>query len=62
MPKKGWSSISIKDFLYNELILEYKKQENELQRKGITSFSGYIAEILYGNLPVPQKREREREN
>ena len=43
MPRKGYKTITVREELYNELYEEYKKSKSLCLKKGITTFTGYIA-------------------
>lgn len=47
MPRKGWSSITVPDEVYNYFFEEWKKHKEEYRLKyGITSFAGFTTKLL----------------
>lgn len=45
MPKRGFSSITMRDDSYEFLFELYRKLEPELRKVGITSFAGFITKM-----------------
>ena len=43
MPRKGFKTITVKENVYNYFFNEWKERRQELEVKGIRSFSGYIS-------------------
>ena len=52
MPKPGFKSITVTNFIYEKMHQEYIKVKDELSLKGITSFSGYLTLIFTKHLEV----------
>ena len=46
MPKPGYKSITVKEHIYNKYEESYNNQKKQLERKGISSFSGYITSLM----------------
>jgi len=46
MPKNGWKSISVPEFVYDRQHEKFTRNREKLYMKGITSFSGYITHML----------------
>jgi hypothetical protein len=46
MPKPGYKSITVKEHIYNRYENNYRKQKKQLERKGISSFSGYVTSLM----------------
>lgn len=42
MPKAGFKSITVTDYVYDQFQIRYNKIKDELQMQGITNFSGFI--------------------
>jgi len=47
MPKAGFKSFILREEIYNSWYEKYKKNKDQLYRKGITSFSAYLTHVLY---------------
>lgn len=50
MPKPGFKSITINERIYNKFLESYEKSKNNLELKGITSFSGYLTSLMEESL------------
>ena len=46
MPKPGFKSITVSENVYNKFFKIYEKTKNNLELKGITSFSGYLTSMM----------------
>ncbi len=46
MPKPGFKSITVSDYVYNRFFETYEKNRRGLELKGITSFSGYLTSMM----------------
>lgn len=46
MPKPGFKSITVSEYVYNKFFKVYEKRRNDLELKGITSFSGYLTSMM----------------
>ncbi len=46
MPKPGFKSITVSQNIYDKFFYIYEKKKNDLELKGITSFSGYLTSIM----------------
>lgn len=47
MPPKGWKTVDIPEYLYEQIKDEWKNNEKELRKKyGVHSFTGYLAEMV----------------
>lgn len=46
MPKPGYKSITVKEHIYNKYESHYNKQKKQLERKGISSFTGYVNSLM----------------
>lgn len=46
MPKPGFKSITVSENVYNKFFKVYEKRKNDLELKGITSFSGYLTSMM----------------
>ncbi len=46
MPKPGFKSITVSQNVYNKFFHIYERKKNDLELKGITSFSGYLTSIM----------------
>lgn len=46
MPKPGYKSITVSESVYNRFNSAYQKSRDELTRKGVKSFSGYVSYML----------------
>ncbi len=46
MPKIGFSSITVTNFVYEKMQAEYHIVKDDMALQGITSFSGYITFIF----------------
>ena len=46
MPKPGFKSITVSEYVYNKFFKVYEKRKNDLELKGITSFSGYLTSMM----------------
>ncbi len=53
MPKKGFKSFSLKDGVYDPYHSKFLENKIDLQKKGVTSFSAYLAYVL--NEAIQQK-------
>jgi hypothetical protein len=53
MPKKGFKSFSLKDEIYDPYFSKFLENKTDLQKKGVTSFSAYLAYVL--NEAIQQK-------
>jgi len=47
MPKPGYKSITVMQDIYDELYADYAKIRTDLYLEGITSFSGYVTQLLF---------------
>ena len=57
MPKKGWRSLTVKDYVYDYFKEQYLKMDKELRiKKGITSLSGFITYRLEQLIAQDEKR------
>jgi hypothetical protein len=43
MPRKGFKTITVKENVYDYFFKEWQERRQELEVKGIRSFSGYIS-------------------
>jgi len=46
LPKEGFKSITVSEAVYNKFFDVYQKNKNDLQMKGVNSFSGYVTYML----------------
>ena len=46
MPKAGFKSITVSDYVYNRFFGTYERTRKDLELKGITSFSGYLTSMM----------------
>ena len=46
MPKPGFKSITVSENIYKKFFNVYEKRKNDLELKGITSFSGYLTSMM----------------
>ena len=46
MPKPGFKSITVSELVYDRFQDAYQKSREELSRKGVKSFSGYVSYML----------------
>lgn len=46
MPKPGFKSITVSQNIYDKFFHIYEKKKNDLELKGITSFSGYLTSMM----------------
>lgn len=46
MPKAGFKTITVSDYVYDTFFAVYKKNKRELAMNGIFSFSGYITDLV----------------
>jgi hypothetical protein len=46
MPKPGFKSITVSDYVYRKFFEVYEKSRRDLELKGITSFSGYLTSVM----------------
>ena len=46
MPKPDFKSITVSENIYKKFFNIYEKRKNDLQLKGITSFSGYLTSMM----------------
>ncbi len=46
MPKPGFKSITVSESVYNRFQDAYQKSQEDLSRKGVKSFSGYVSYML----------------
>ena len=46
MPKPGFKSITVSENVYKKFFNIYEKRRNDLELKGITSFSGYLTSMM----------------
>lgn len=46
MPKAGFKTITVSDYVYDTFFGVYKKNKRELAMNGIFSFSGYITDLV----------------
>lgn len=46
MPKPGFKSITVSDSVYDRFQNAYQKSREDLSRKGVKSFSGYVSYML----------------
>lgn len=46
MPKSGFKSITVSEYVYKKLFDVYEKSKKDLELKGITSFSGYLTSMM----------------
>jgi hypothetical protein len=46
LPKPGYKSITVSEYVYKKFFKAYKKNKKELELKGITSFSGYLTSMM----------------
>ncbi|MFQ6025438.1 MAG: hypothetical protein ACE5JT_02860 [Nitrosopumilaceae archaeon] len=46
MPKAGFKSITISESVYNRFYEVFNKNKQELARKGVNSFAGYVTYLL----------------
>ncbi|NOJ29561.1 MAG: hypothetical protein DA328_05265 [Nitrososphaeraceae archaeon] len=46
MPKPGFKSITVSQNVYDKFFHIYEKKKNDLELKGITSFSGYLTSMM----------------
>jgi hypothetical protein len=46
MPKVGFKSITVSEKVYKKFYDVYERSKNELELKGITSFSGYLTSMM----------------
>jgi hypothetical protein len=46
MPKPGFKSITVSENVYKKFFNIYEKRKNDLELKGITSFSGYLTSMM----------------
>ena len=46
MPKPGFNSITVSDYVYNRFFETYEKNRRGLELKGITSCSGYLTSMM----------------
>ena len=46
MPKSGFKSITVSENIYKKFFNIYEKRKNDLELKGITSFSGYLTSMM----------------
>jgi hypothetical protein len=46
MPKAGFKSITVSDYVYNRFFGTYERTRRDLELKGITSFSGYLTSMM----------------
>ena len=46
MPKSGFKSITVSEYVYKKFFDVYEKSRKELEMKGITSFSGYLTSMM----------------
>ncbi|MFY9566906.1 MAG: hypothetical protein WAQ29_11175, partial [Nitrososphaeraceae archaeon] len=46
MPRAGFKSITVSDYVYNRFFGTYERTRRDLELKGITSFSGYLTSMM----------------
>ncbi len=46
MPKSGFKSITVSEYVYKKFFDVYEKSKKDLEMKGITSFSGYLTSMM----------------
>lgn len=46
MPKKGFTSFSLKSSVYDYWYRNYQKEKENLRMKGVSSFSGYLTHLI----------------
>ena len=46
MPKSGFKSITVSEYVYKKFFDVYEKSRKDLEMKGITSFSGYLTSMM----------------
>ncbi|MEM2759576.1 MAG: hypothetical protein QXU32_08315 [Nitrososphaerales archaeon] len=46
MPKSGFKSITVSEYVYMKFFDVYEKSKKDLEMKGITSFSGYLTGMM----------------
>lgn len=46
MPKSGFKSITVSEYVYKKFFDAYTKSRKDLEMKGITSFSGYLTSMM----------------
>jgi len=46
LPRDGFKSITVSELIYDRFHNRYSKHKEELELKGISSFSGYLTSIL----------------
>ncbi len=52
MPKAGYTSFTVTDLVYDAFFAVYKKNKEELNMIGVTSFTGYITHMMNETLKV----------
>jgi hypothetical protein len=48
MPKPGYKSITVSEYVYKKFFQVYEKNKKGLELKGISSFSGYLTSMMEG--------------
>jgi hypothetical protein len=48
MPKPGYKSITVSEYVYKKFFQVYEKNKKGLELKGISSFSGYLTSMMDG--------------
>ncbi len=46
MPKSGFKSITVSEYVYKKFFDVYEKNKKDFEMKGITSFSGYLTSMM----------------
>ncbi|MFQ5920520.1 MAG: hypothetical protein ACE5JV_00710 [Nitrososphaerales archaeon] len=46
MPKSGFKSITVSEYVYKKFFDVYEKSRKDLEMRGITSFSGYLTSMM----------------
>ena len=46
MPKPGYKSITVSEYVYKKFFQVYEKNKKGLELKGISSFSGYLTSMM----------------
>ena len=61
MPRNGWKTITVPEYVYNRFKKEYDEKKEEYHLKfGISSFSAFIAKLLSERLEKLERKERPR--
>ena len=57
MPRKGYKSITVREEVYEQFKQEWRKRKEEYVKKGITSFSGFVASFITELLEKEDKKD-----